>query len=230
MLKILLRVIDESIESSSKKMQIKKLGHCCLSIEINGVKVLTDPGAWSTMQNEETGVQIVLITHEHSDHLHVESLKKVLVNNPGAAVVTNASVGTILTKEGIPFTLVSGGESNTFLNILVEGFGHEHAPILPIITPVENTSYLIAEKLYVPGDAFALPNKPVDILALPVCGPWMHMSEAIAFTESIKPRIVFPVHDGMLKILGPFHNIPKMALEKVGIEFVPMSEGDSYEF
>ena len=211
-------------------MQIKKLGHCCLKIELNGVTVLTDPGAWSTTQTEETGIQIILITHEHSDHLHVESLKKVLANNPEAQIVTNDSVGAILTKEGIPFTKLGEGESNSFLNLLIEGFGHEHAPIIPEITPVENTSYLLGESLYIPGDAFMLPNKKVDVLALPVCGPWMHMSDAVAFAEEVRPRVAFPVHDGMLKIIGPFHFVPKMALEKSGIEFVPMVEGDYKEF
>lgn len=201
-----------------------------MRIEIDGVTVLTDPGAWSTMQVEETGIQIVLITHEHSDHLHIESLKKVLANNPEAQVVTNTSVGAILDKEGITYTKISGGETGMVLDLLIESFGEKHAPILPMITPVENTGYMLDEKFYYPGDAFTLPGKPVDVLALPVCGPWMHMSEAVAFAEEIRPRVAFPVHDGMLKIIGPFHNIPKMALEKVGIEFVPMLEEDSKEF
>ena len=29
-------------------MKIKKLGHCCLVIEINGRKIMTDPGSWTT--------------------------------------------------------------------------------------------------------------------------------------------------------------------------------------
>lgn len=211
-------------------MKIKKLGHCCLRIEINGVTVLTDPGAWSTLQSEETDIQIILITHEHSDHLHVESLKKVLSNNPGAQVVTNASVGAILGKEGIAYTKISGGETGTVFDLLIESFGEKHAPIITEIEPVENTSYLLGESLYVPGDAFALPNKNVDVLALPVCGPWMHMSEAVAFARAISPRVAFPIHDGMLKIIGPFHGVPKMALEKSGIGFVPMLEGDVQEF
>jgi L-ascorbate metabolism protein UlaG (beta-lactamase superfamily) len=211
-------------------MKIKKLGHCCLRVEINGVTVLTDPGAWSTTQVEETGVQIILITHEHSDHLHIESLKKVIANNPNVQVITNGSVGTILEKEGIAYTTLSGGEKSTVLDLLIESFGEKHAPILSMITPVENTGYMLGEKFYYPGDAFTRPGKPVEVLALPVCGPWMHMSEAVSFAEDIRPRVAFPVHDGMLKIIGPFHGVPKMALEKAGIEFVPMLEGDSKEF
>jgi L-ascorbate metabolism protein UlaG (beta-lactamase superfamily) len=211
-------------------MHIKKLGHCCLRIELQGIVILTDPGAWSTMQNEEKGIQIILITHEHQDHLHVDSVKAILRNNPEAQVVTNIAVGTILEKEGIPYTKISGGEASTILGTLIEGFGHEHAPIIAEITPVENTSYRIGESVYIPGDAFMLPNKQVDVLALPVCGPWMHMSEAVAFARAVNPRVAFPVHDGMLKIIGPFHFVPGLALEKSGIKFVPMVEGDEKEF
>ena len=33
-------------------MNITKLGHCCLLIEEKGLRILTDPGAYSTGQNE----------------------------------------------------------------------------------------------------------------------------------------------------------------------------------
>src|SRR3990167_7420555 len=54
-------------------MKIKKIGHCCLRIEEQETVILTDPGVFSTLQNEEQGIDIVLITHEHGDHLHIES-------------------------------------------------------------------------------------------------------------------------------------------------------------
>ena len=44
-------------------------------IELDGLTVLTDPGAFSQEQNQIRGIDVVLITHEHGDHLHVESLK-----------------------------------------------------------------------------------------------------------------------------------------------------------
>ena len=49
-------------------MNITKLGHCCLVLEIDGVRILTDPGNYTTAQDTMTGIDIVLITHEHGDH------------------------------------------------------------------------------------------------------------------------------------------------------------------
>ncbi len=74
-------------------MNIKKIGHCCLLIKTKDLTILTDPGNFSVDQNTITGIDIVVITHEHTDHLHIESLQEVLQNNPQAKVITNSGVG-----------------------------------------------------------------------------------------------------------------------------------------
>ena len=174
-------------------------------IEENGVKILTDPGAWTTAQNEVKGIDIVLITHEHADHLHVESVKTILVNNPQAKIITNSAVAKILSVENINCEIVEHGQSTSVKDILFEGWGEKHADIYPSITPVQNTGYFIGQRLFYPGDALYNPQKPVDILALPVAGPWLKISEAVDYAKAVKPQICFPVHDGMLKITGPYH-------------------------
>jgi L-ascorbate metabolism protein UlaG (beta-lactamase superfamily) len=211
-------------------MKIHKLGHCCLVIEVNGKRIMTDPGDYSTLQDNEMDIDIILITHEHGDHLHIESLKKVMLNNPQAKVITNSAVGKILEAEEIPFTVLEHGESKNDHGILFEGFGEKHAEITPTWSQVQNTGYFIDDKLFYPGDAFTNPGKPVDILALPVAGPWMKISEAIAYALSIKPRVAFSVHEGGLKQPGVSHKAPEKLLPEQGIEFVPMVEGTVHEF
>jgi L-ascorbate metabolism protein UlaG (beta-lactamase superfamily) len=107
----------------------------------------------------------------------------------------------------------------------------KHADIYLSITPVENTGYLIAERFFYPGDAFTDPERSIDILALPVAGPWMKISEAIDYAKKLKPKTAFPVHDGMF-VPGRgniAHNLPKQELEKVGIKFISIQEGESLE-
>lgn len=213
-------------------MRVTKLGHCCLLIEEKGLIILTDPGSYSTKQTEAKGVDIVLITHEHPDHLHVESLKTVLKNNPNAEVITNASVGEILKKENISYTIVDHGKSTERKGIQISGYGKEHAHIYDTVKAVENTGYFIGNKLFYPGDAFYDPETPVDVLALPVAGPWMKISDAIEYALKIKPKTCFPVHDGMLVPgrEGPVHRLPEAALAPHGIKFVAMKEGSVEEF
>lgn len=213
-------------------MKITKLGHCCLVIEEKGLMILTDPGAYSTAQNDVKKVDVVLITHDHPDHLHTESLKKVLANNPQAEVITNASVGALLDKEGIKYTLVSHGQTTERKGVNIAGYGTEHAFIYETVKTGENTGYFIGDKLFYPGDAFYDPGRPVDVLALPVAGPWMKISDALEYAKKIKPRAAFPVHDGMLFTdrLGPVHRLPESVLVPLGIKFVVIKEGSSQEF
>src|SRR3989344_3740296 len=158
-------------------MKLTKLGHCCLLIEINGIRFLTDPGNYTTAQNEVKNLHCIVISHEHTDHLHIESLKTVLKNNPQAQVICNASVGKILEKEFIKYNKVSHGESTKVESVEISAHGLKHAPIYIEYEQVENTGYFFDKKLFYPGDAFYKPEIPVDILAFPVTAPWCKISE-----------------------------------------------------
>lgn len=213
-------------------MKIKKIGHCCLLIQINNVTILTDPGAFSNEQNSITGIDLILITHEHTDHLHVDSLQEVLKNNPNAQIITNSSVGKKLDEQGIKYMIVEGVGTVYVKDIVIEACDGKHEEIFEEVGQVQNTGYFIDNKLFYPGDSYANPDKKVDILALPVAGPWCKIPDAIRYALSIKPKKAFPVHDGMLQIprIGGSHKIPEKVLSENGIEFVVMNEGDEKEF
>lgn len=213
-------------------MKIKKLGHCCLFIQTEKLNILTDPGAFSETQNSVADIDVVLITHEHADHLHVESLKTVLANNPNAKVLTNSGVAEILKTEGIEHELLEGRNTKDIDGILIEAYDGKHEEIFEEVGQVQNTGYFIADKLFYPGDSFHNPQKPVEILALPVAGPWCKTPEAIRYALLIKPKKAFPVHDGMLQKerIGAAHKIPENVLSKNGIEFIAMTDGDEKEF
>ena len=211
-------------------MKITKFGHCCLLIEENGVRILTDPGMYSTQQDEVKNIDVVLITHEHQDHFHIDSLKAVLKNNPQAKVITNKSVGALLEKDGIVFNIVEDGQNSNEKGVLIEGFGKDHALMHASIPSIQNTGYFIANRLFYPGDAFTNPGKQIEILALPVAGPWMKLPEAIDYALELKPKTCFPVHDVILKFPGSTHRIPLQVLEPKGIKFVVLEIDKEYEF
>ncbi|MES3030907.1 MAG: MBL fold metallo-hydrolase [Patescibacteria group bacterium] len=213
-------------------MKITKLGHCCLLIETKNLKVLTDPGAFSVTQNSLTGIDIILITHEHMDHLHVGSLQEVLKNNPEAQIVTNSGVGKKLNEVNIPYSLVQGRNNIDIKGLAIEAFDGKHEEIFEEMGQVQNTGYFIDNKLFYPGDSYCNPEKPVDVLALPVAGGWCKIPDAIRYALSIKPKKAFPVHDGMLQRerIGGAHKNPEQVLPQHGIEFIVMNEGDEKAF
>ncbi len=212
-------------------MQITKLGHCCLVLETEGLKIMTDPGAFSIEHQEaQEGLDIILITHEHGDHLHMESLKNVLEKNPNAHVVSNASVAAILHEQGIESTHIGGGEHAEVKGIKIEGHGHAHAEIFESFGQVENTGYFVGEKFYFPGDSFYNPKKAIDILALPVAGPWMRIGHAVKFLQETKPRMAFGVHDGILT--PSFRGFPVALFGKFcpDTQYFSIADGASKEF
>ncbi len=212
-------------------MKITKFGHCCLLVEENGVRILTDPGIYSTEQNNLKNIDLVLISHEHQDHFHIDSVKEILKNNPQTKIITNKSVGALLEKEDIAFIVVEDGKNVTERGILIEGFGNNHAIMHSTIAPIQNTGYFISNKLFYPGDTLLTnPGKPIEILALPTAGPWMKLPEAIDYALAIKPKICFPVHDGILKTLGSTNILPPKILEPNGIKFSVLEIGREYEF
>jgi len=213
-------------------MKITKLGHCALVLDVGGVRILTDPGNFSIeAQESQKDIDIILITHEHQDHFHVDSVKKILANNPQAVVVTNTAVGKLLADIGVSHTQVGDGESAEVKGVKIEGFGKDHALVYPPNAGlVENTGYFVADTFYFPGDNFHNPGKKVDILALPVAGPWMKLADAVDFAKAIKARVAFGVHDGM--IVPSFRGFVGMLL-KANVpetEYVSVADGETREF
>lgn len=198
-------------------------------IETDSLNILTDPGVYSNQQDTLLGIDLVLITHEHADHFHVESLKKIIENNSSVKIITNNAVKKILEKEKIDAELLTDGMKKDIEGILFEGVGEMHAEIYKEIPSVENTGYFINDFFY-PGDALTIPNRAVKVLALPVAGPWIKVSEAIEYGLAVNPEIAFPVHDGMLmdKRKGNVNHVKKF-LELKGIKFHAIDE-KSLEF
>ncbi len=212
-------------------MKITKLGHCCLLIEIRGKRFLTDPGNYTTAQDSVMNIDYIVISHEHTDHLHIDSVKNIIKNSPEVKIICNSSVGKILEKESIQYTKVSHGEKMVIEGIEISGHGIKHAPIYKDYEQVENTGYMFDNKFFYPGDAFYKPDVSVDILAFPVTGPWCNIADAIDYVVDVKPKVAFPVHDGnLLRQNGITVSLPNIFLPKQGIEFIVLELGKEKEF
>ncbi len=206
-------------------MKIKKIGHCCLVVEINGKRIMMDPGIFSTAQKDEKNIDFILYTHEHQDHYHLETLKEVLKNNPNAKIITNTAVGKLLTLSGINFIKIENEETFDFDGIKIKGFGNIHAEIYGEYGRVQNTGYMI-DNLCFPGDAFEDPKTKIDILALSISGPWVKAKNSIDYAKKVNPRIVFPVHDATFSEYAAFtYNLFEHFMTEAKIGFKKLELG-----
>lgn len=214
-------------------MRITKFGHNCLLIEEGELRALTDPGSWNEFP-DVTDLNCVLITHEHGDHVDIPQLERVLAQNSDAKVITHASVGKLLEEAGIPFERIEAGSVMHVKNVSIQSIGTRHAYFYGEQPEIRNTGFLIAERLFITGDALHdVPEAPFEILALPCGGPWMRLSEAIDYARALKPKFVIPVHDAMYIEKYRDTIIPRVVggnLEAAGISFRDMKVGSVEEF
>ena len=98
------------------------------------------------------------------------------------------------------------------------------------IPSIQKHGLFYRKQTFYPGDAFTHPGRRVEVLALPVAGPWMRLLEAIDYALEINPKTCFPVHEGILKQPGSTHAIPPKVLEPSGIKFVILEIDKEHEF
>lgn len=180
--------------------QITKYKHACFVVTKDDRSIVVDPGVWSDDFVAPKNVDAVVITHEHPDHCDTKTLADIVKTNPEAVIYTSASVATQLSD--FSTQTVSVNETVHIGDFALTFYGGQHALIDSSLPVIENLGVMIDEKLYYPGDSFALPYGAVDLLALPVSAPWMKFSEAAEFLRVVKPSRVFPTHDVILSDVG----------------------------
>ncbi|MEU5527371.1 MBL fold metallo-hydrolase [Micromonospora chersina] len=182
-------------------MQVTKYTHSCVRLEHDGGVLVVDPGVYSEPEALD-GVDAVLITHEHPDHVNVEALTRALDRRP-VTVNGPASLAGALGDAAEALTVVAPGESFTAAGVAVRAYGGQHAVIHPDIPVIQNLGYVFNDVVYHPGDSLVVPDDiQVDTLFAPIHAPWSKFSEVVDFIRAVAPRRAFALHDGLLNDRG----------------------------
>src|SRR5262245_8786455 len=152
-------------------MKITKYAHACVVIEEGGFKLIIDPGEMAPDYGGQSNVAAVVITHEHFDHFSQSSTKAILAGSPGAKIYSTAEVANKLAASQA--NIVKAGQSIAAGPFNLEFFGQKHAVIHPDFPVCDNFGVLVNNRIYYGGDNFPLPGKPVELLLVPVSGPWL---------------------------------------------------------
>ncbi len=187
-------------------LKISWLGHDSFRIK-NGKTIIIDPFKLRSIPEK---ADILLITHEHSDHLSIEDIRKVI--NENTTIITIPAVKNQLS--GLKVKEVRAAKPGDKLKL-----GEVSIDVVPaynlnkfrepgkVFHPKEDgkAGYIIGMKglrIYHAGDTDAVPEmkglKP-DIALLPVSGTYvMTPEEAVEAAKMIEPKLAIPMHYGTI--------------------------------
>ncbi|NEK59031.1 MBL fold metallo-hydrolase [Geodermatophilus sabuli] len=208
------------------------LGHSTVRVELAGHTLLTDPlltGRVGPLRrvvpapSPETwaGVDLVLISHLHADHLHLPSLRLL---DPDVPIAVPRGAGGWLRGRGFRQVVeLLPGESFDHGALRVTAVparhtGHRWGPRLTHGPDTSALGHLVeggGRTVYVSGDTglfdemHLLGDRGIDVALLPVWG-WgptlgpghLDPAEAAEAVARLRPRIAVPVHWGTLAVRG----------------------------
>lgn len=188
-------------------IEISWLGHAGFKIKKDRI-IYIDP--YQLQGSPEKG-DMVLITHEHFDHLSIEDLKKVV--GPDTVIVTiptcEGKVQRLKPKrvevlwpgdkkniEGVEVETVPAYNTNKFRSPGAVFHPKGEGKVGFILT-------LAGRRVYHAGDTDNIPEmeraKGVDVALLPVSGTYvMTFNEAIEACRTIQPKVAIPMHYGAI--------------------------------
>jgi L-ascorbate metabolism protein UlaG (beta-lactamase superfamily) len=188
-------------------MNITHFGHACLLVETDArARLLFDPGTASTGFEGLRDLTAVIISHQHDDHVDVDRVAALMAANPDAVLLADHETAPQL--GALSVRVVSPGEHLDLGGSVVEVLGGRHAHIFEDWPQFANNAYLVdGGAFFHPGDSFEVPAAQVDVLAVPISGPWLKLGDSIAFVRAVAPRVAVPMHELALEAesLGQAH-------------------------
>jgi L-ascorbate metabolism protein UlaG (beta-lactamase superfamily) len=198
--------------------RIEYVGHSTVFLDLDGVRLLTDPllrnrvahlrRASPVSARTRRGVDAVLISHAHYDHLDLPSLEKLGKKLP---IVVPKGLGGLLRKRKFEAVLeVEEGETLSIGDLSIRAVQAEHDGSRgPFGVSAEPIGYVItgSTSIYFAGDTDLFDEMhdlgPVDVGLIPIWG-WgpglgkghLDPERAAEAVARIHPKLVVPIHWG----------------------------------
>jgi L-ascorbate metabolism protein UlaG (beta-lactamase superfamily) len=194
---------DDVIPTSQGEIRITFLGHATLMMTWNGKVIHVDPVSAEADYSRLPKADLVLITHDHYDHLDPKALA--VIRNPGTEVVASK-----VCAGKVPGAVILGnGESTSALGLKIEAVAaynivNKKPGDGPFHPKGDGNGYVVTfgdKRVYIAGDtentAEMKALKNIDVAFLPMNLPYTMTPEMVADgAKAFKPKILYPYHFG----------------------------------
>jgi L-ascorbate metabolism protein UlaG (beta-lactamase superfamily) len=191
----------ESIPTSEGNIQVTFLGHASLMFEWNGLVIHVDPVSAEADYSRLPKADLILVTHEHFDHLDPEAVAP--IRKSSTEIVLNPESRLKLPRA----RALRNGESATLCGIGVEAVPAYNltgmrSPGIPYHPRGAGNGYVLTlgnVRVYIAGDTENTPEMKalnnIDVAFLPMMRPYTMSPEMIAdAARAFRPRILYPYH------------------------------------
>lgn len=208
-------------------MKITKYPQSCLLVESGAARILIDPGSFVAQkyQADEFGpIDAVLLTHEHSDHVHAQLIGAVQVN--AKRVIANRSTANVLGE--LVTEVVEDGNVFQVGEMKITARELPHVAMIDGSPGPQNTGYVIDDVLFHPGDGIKIDDVNVSVGAIPVAGPDISPRDAYELAMSIGCKVMIPIHFDYFRE-DPGVIVQQVAAKGSPFQVIALHDGESYD-
>ena len=193
----------DTIPTSIGDLEIAFIGHGSLMFAYKGIVIQVDPFSRLADYSKFPKANLILITHDHGDHLDPGALKSI---RTGKTIVILTETCAAKISGG---TVMKNGDVESVGGLTIEAVPaynlvHMRSEGVPYHPKGNGNGYVITfgdKRVYVAGDTENIPEmknlKNIDYAFLPMNLPYTMTPEMVAdAAKAFKPTVLYPYHFG----------------------------------
>ncbi len=193
----------DTLKTSAGDLKITFIGHGTLMFQFDGKTIHVDPVGRYADYAKMPKADLILVTHEHFDHLDKAAIDKI------GRKETSLVLTAVCAKKLGRGTVMKNGDVKTVKGLKIEAVPaynvvHKRKTGQPYHPKGVGNGYVVTfgdKRVYVAGDTENIPEMAdltdIDVAFLPMNLPYTMTPKMVAAAvRTIKPKIVYPYHFG----------------------------------
>lgn len=188
---------EDVIKTSGDDLRITFIGHGTLMLSYAAKVIHIDPVSMYADYTTLPKADLVLVTHEHGDHLDAKAIDAARTTN--TVIACNAASAKSISGA----IVMKNGDTQTLAGIAVEAVP-AYNPEKQFHPKGNGNGYILTfadTRVYVAGDTENVPEmkelKGIDVAFLPMNLPFTMTPEQVAdAAKAMKPKVLYPYHFG----------------------------------